>query len=474
MVVGNKMLKKTKIVCTIGPSSDKPEILKQMILAGMNVARLNFSHGAYENHLEKLNLIRNISDELKMPVAILQDLSGPKIRIGVVPGDGFFLQNGSKIILTPGDFPCTPEVLTVSHPRLCEDVMPGDIVLLADGILSLKILSVDGNNVSCEVIHGGILTSHKGVNFPNRSLHVPAVTDKDLQDLKFGIQQDVDYIALSFVRRAEEIIAVRNRIQEAGKSIPIIAKIEKHEAIDNMNEILDAADGIMVARGDLGVELPFNQVPMLQKMLINEANKRGKPVITATQMLRSMVDSSRPTRAEAADVVNAVLDGTDAVMLSEESAMGSFPVESIQTMAALIIAAENNYPYDSYLSKLPKSDEGDATAHATCILAEDIKATAIIPTTQSGKTAMRISRFRPRCPIISLSPSIDVVRRLCLFWGCMPHTMDPIENTDDMIEKSAKRALETELVQKGSTVIITAGHPSFMAGSTNLIKIKKL
>ena len=471
--MNNNMLKKTKIVCTIGPSSGDPEVLKQMILAGMNIARLNFSHGAYENHLSKINIIRNISNELKIPVAILQDLAGPKIRIGVVPGEGFLLQNGSRIILTPGDFPCTPEVLAVSHSRLCEDVMPGDLVLLADGIISLRIISVDGDNVSCEVMHGGIITSHKGVNFPNRSLDVPTLTDKDLKDLKFGIQHGVDYIALSFVRRAEEIIKIRNLIKKLGKNTPIIAKIEKHEAIDNMNEILDAADGIMVARGDLGVELPFNLVPMLQKTLINEANKRGKPVITATQMLRSMVDSTRPTRAEAADVVNAVLDGTDAVMLSEESAMGSFPVQSVQTMTELIMAAENNYPYDSYLSKLPKNGIGDATAYATCVLAEDIKAKAIIPTTLSGKTAMRISRFRPRCPIISLSPSPDVVRRLCLFWGCMPNIMEHIENTDDMIEKSAKCALKTELVQKDSTVIITAGQ-SFTEGATDLIKIKKL
>ena len=471
--MNNSILKKTKIVCTVGPSSEDPAVLKQMILAGMNVARLNFSHGSYENHLNKINIIRNISNELNMPVAILQDLAGPKIRIGIVPGDGFLLQNGSKIILTPGDCPCTPEVLTVSHPRLCEDVMPGDLVLLADGIISLKIVAVDGNNVSCEVIHGGIITSHKGVNFPNRSLNVPAVTDKDLKDLQFGIQHGVDYIALSFVRRAEEIIKIKSLVQKLGKNTPIIAKIEKHEAIDNMNEVLDVADGIMVARGDLGVELPFNQVPILQKTLINEANKRGKPVITATQMLRSMVDSARPTRAEAADVVNAVLDGTDAVMLSEESAMGSFPVQSVRTMAELIITAENNYPYDNYLSKLPKSGMGDATAHATCVLAEDIKAMAIIPTTLSGRTAMRISRFRPRCPIISLSPSPDVVRRLCLFWGCVPIVMDPIENTDDMIEKSAKCALATELVQEGSTVIITAGQ-SFTEGATDLIKIKKL
>ena len=470
----NSILKKTKIVCTIGPASENPEILKQMILAGMNVARLNFSHGTHDDHLDKIKLIRNISSKMNIPIAILQDLAGPKIRIGIVPGDGFLLQKDSKITLTPGDFPCSPEVLTVSHPRLCEDVKPGDIVLLADGIISLKVVAVDGHSVLCEVIHGGIITSHKGVNFPNRSLHVPAVTDKDLKDLQFGLQHDVDYIALSFVRCAEEISRVKDLIKESGKNIPVIAKIEKHEAIDNMNTILDAADGIMVARGDLGVEIPFNQVPILQKMLINEANKRGKPVITATQMLRSMVDSTRPTRAEATDVVNAVLDGTDAVMLSEESAMGSFPVQSVQTMAELVISAEDNYPYDRHLSNLPKNDNADASSHATCVLARDIKAAAIIPTTRSGKTAMRISRFRPKCPIISLSPSSGVARKLCLFWGCMPNVMEPVENTDNMFEKAAECALRTGLVQKGSTVIITAGQPSFTEGSTNLIKIKEL
>lgn len=464
----------TKIVCTIGPASQSPEIIRALVQNGMNVARLNFSHGDHAEHQEKIRIIRMVSGELDQPVAILQDLGGPKIRVGIIPDPGVRLEVGRTFVLTNQPVQGTSERVSVSYPHLPEEVKEGDPILLADGFIELVVKGTTRSEISCEVITGGLLTSHKGLNLPTRSIQAPSLTDKDREDLLFGLENDVDYVALSFVRTAEEIVGVREIIDNRGKDTPIIAKIEKHEAVDHIEEIMEVADGIMVARGDLGVEIPLEEVPVVQKMLIRRANASGKPVITATQMLRSMVDSPRPTRAEATDVANAVLDGTDAVMLSEETAMGGYPVKSVQFMTRIVESAERHFPHDRYLQLAPKKGVSQSVAYAACVLANHLDARAIIAPTQSGQTARHISRFKPRQPIIALSANEDTVRRLTLCWGCLPRLVADPMDTDDMIESAARSALETGLVSRGDLAVITAGHPVGVAGSTNMVRVKRL
>jgi pyruvate kinase len=440
----------------------------------MNVARLNFSHGDHAEHQEKIRIIRMVSGELDQPVAILQDLGGPKIRVGIIPDPGVRLEAGSAFVLTNQDVEGTSERVSVSYPHLPEEVKEGDPILLADGFIELVVRRVNRSEISCEVVTGGLLTSHKGLNLPTRSIQAPSLTDKDREDLLFGLENDVDYVALSFVRTAEEILGVKEIIDNREKDTPVIAKIEKHEAVDNIDGIMEVADGIMVARGDLGVEIPLEEVPVVQKMLIRRANASGKPVITATQMLRSMVDSPRPTRAEATDVANAVLDGTDAVMLSEETAMGGYPVKSVQFMTRIVESAERHFPHDRYLQLAPKKGVSQSVAYAACVLANHLDARAIIAPTQSGQTARHISRFKPRQPIIALSANEDTVRRLTLCWGCLPRLVADPMDTDDMIESAARSALETGLVSRGDLAVITAGHPVGVAGSTNMVRVKRL
>lgn len=470
----SKSITKTKIVCTIGPASESPEVIRKLIQNGMSVARLNFSHGRLSEHEEKIHTIRNVSDELGRPVAILQDLAGPKIRVGDIPDPGVRLEAGETFILTTQNIEGTSERVSVSYPDLCEAVKKGDTILLADGFMELKVVGVGDSEVECEVITGGVLTSHKGINLPTGTIKTPSITEKDQKDLLFGLRNGVDYVALSFVRTASDILKVKKIIQREGKDTPVIAKVEKHEAIKNIEEIMKASDGVMVARGDLGVEIPLEQVPGIQKMLIQRANALGKPVITATQMLGSMVSSPRPTRAEATDVANAVLDGTDAVMLSEETAIGRYPVEAVGFMTRIIESAEKNYPHDRYLRMIPEKDVSDSVAHASCDLMDHLDASAIVAPTQSGKTAEHISRFRPKRLIIALSPNLLTVRRLALFWGCLPRLVTDLRDTDDMIEKAAMAALKTGYVSKGDLVIITAGHPVWVAGTTNMVRVKRL
>jgi pyruvate kinase len=343
-------MKKTKIVCTIGPASGSREVLKALIESGMDVARLNFSHGTYEEHREKVRLIRALSEELDRPVAILQDLRGPKIRVGAIPDPGIRLEPGQKFILTTREIEGSVDGVSVSYPDLARDVKTGDRILLADGLMELVVRDTTDTDIVSEVVIGGDLTSHKGINLPTGTISVAAITEKDREDLRFGLENDVDYVALSFVRRPEDILDLKEMIRTAGKDIPVIAKIEKHEALEHVEEILSAADGVMVARGDLGVEIPLEQVPAIQKMLVEKANALGRPVIIATQMLRSMVSAPRPTRAEATDVANAVLDGADAVMLSEETASGHFPVEAVRFMVRIIENAEEHFPHSRYLA----------------------------------------------------------------------------------------------------------------------------
>jgi pyruvate kinase len=467
-------MRKTKIICTIGPSSESPDIIRQLILSGMNVARLNFSHGDHAEHLRKIKLIRSVSEELNMPIAILQDLCGPKIRVGSVREPGIRLEPGQTFILTGNDVEGDERRASVSYPALPREVKIGDRILLADGMMELSVIAIADNDIICRVIIGGILTSHKGVNLPTGTIRADSLTEKDKADLLFGLEHDVDFVALSFVREARDILNTKQIITAQGKDTPVIAKIEKHEAIDNIDAIIAESDGIMVARGDLGVEIPLENVPGIQKMLVRKACLASKPVIIATQMLRSMVNSQRPTRAEATDVANAVLDGTDAIMLSEETANGDFPVEAVRFMVRIAESAEADFPHDRYLKLVPAKDISESVSHASCVLADHLDAAAIVATTRSGFTAMQISRFRPRPKLIALSPEKRTIRRLSLYWGCIPGFVPEPGNTDEHIEQTVLSAIGTGMVATGDLVVITTGHPLWAAGTTNMMRVKRL
>ncbi|MFO7666680.1 MAG: pyruvate kinase [Desulfobacterales bacterium] len=465
---------KTKIVCTIGPSSESPEVLRELILNGMNVARLNFSHGTHSEHLEKINTIRSISDELGAHVAILQDLCGPKIRVGKVKEPGVRLDPGQTFVLTSSRVEGNKERVSVSYKNLPSDVKPGDRILLADGMMELVVVKTGKNDIFCKVVTGGFLTSNKGINLPTGTIKADAITDKDHRDLLFGLKNNVDYIALSFVRSSKDIIGLKKIIKSEKKNIPVIAKIEKHEALDDIDGIMEATDGIMVARGDLGVEIPLENVPNIQKLLVKKANNMGKPVIIATQMLRSMVSAPRPSRAEANDVANAVLDGTDAVMLSEETASGEYPVHAIQYMRRIAEKAEENFPHERYLRLMPKKDISESVAYASCVLADHLDASAIVATTRSGSTAAHISRFRPKTRIIALSPEKSAVRRLALCWGCLPSLVVELKGKDNMADSSAVSALASGYVSKGDLIVITSGYPEYVEGTTNMMRVVRL
>jgi pyruvate kinase len=468
------MMRRTKIIATIGPASAAPGILEALIAAGMDVARLNFSHGTHREHKTLIRRIRDAARRQGRTVAILQDLAGPKIRVGNLPEPGIILEPGRSFILTTRSETRKEGSVSVTYAELAREVRKGDRLMLADGLMEMVVEDTDGTDITCTVVTGGLLTSHKGINLPSGTIRAPAFTAKDRVDLLFGLDAGVDYVALSFVKSAEEIRGVRELIAERGMRTPIIAKIERHEALKVIDAIVAETDAIMVARGDLGVEIPLEEVPMVQKRLIHMANTAGKPVITATQMLRSMVDSPRPTRAEATDVVNAILDGADAVMLSEETASGRYPVAAVQFMNRLALMAEGNFPHDIFLNKTPRQDIPDSVAHASCILADHLDARAIVAHTQSGLTALNISRFRPRQPIVALTPNKETLRRLALVWGCLPMRIRAARGTDDMIELAARAALDSGAVVPGDLVVMTVGHPVTGAGTTNMLRVKKL
>ncbi len=465
---------KTKIVCTIGPSSESPEIIRELIENGMNVARLNFSHGTHEDHRSKIKTIRAIADELKRPVAVLQDLCGPKIRIGEIEEPGIRLVPGQEFILTSETVPGNEKRVSVSYRDLPSEVKVADRIMLADGAIKLVVMKSFGMDIYCKVINGGVLTSRKGINLPSGTLKTPSITEKDKIDLAFGLENGVDYVALSFVRSASDIQELKALIHGQNCDTPVIAKIEKHEALAQMEAIVVAADGIMVARGDLGVEVPLERVPTIQKQLIRQANICGKPVIIATQMLRSMVDAPRPTRAEATDVANGVLDGADAIMLSEETASGNYPVKALQFMVRIAESAEEQYPHEKYLQLMERDGISKSVAYAACIVGKDLGAAAIVATTRSGLTAKHISAFRPPQKIIALSPDAGTIRRLALHWGCIPCLQELSSDTDEMIENTGFSALKTGEVVTGDLVVITAGRPMWVAGTTNLLWVKKL
>ena len=472
-ITGKKM-RKTKIVCTIGPASESSQTLEAMIQIGMNIARLNFSHGTREEHLRKIQTIRQIADRLKQPVAILQDLSGPKIRVGLMKEGGVELKRGEEFHLTSQVLVGDEKKASITYPSLPSEVKSGDRILLSDGTIELQVLGSDSQNIRCQVIVGGILTSHKGLNFPTGTILAPTFTEKDRQDLLFGIQNGVDLVSLSYVKGASDIEGVKRVLKERSADLPVIAKIERREALENIDEIISISDGIMVARGDLGVETPIEKIPNVQKMLIRKTNASGKPVITATQMLRSMVDHTQPTRAEVTDVVNAIYDGTDAVMLSEETATGGFPIEALQMMAKIAQAAEEEFPFDQFLKRETKGeiDLPQAISHAASLLAEEVKAVAIIIPTESGSTARWVSRLRPRQPILALSRHLSTVRRLNLCWGVYPILVPDWKDTDDMLERSKKIPKELGMASPGDRIVIIAGVPISIRGTTNLIKVE--
>ncbi len=471
-------MRRTKIVCTIGPASGSYKLIEELIKKGMDVARLNFSHGNYEGHLQKIEYIRQASLKTGKTVAILQDLEGPKIRIRKIEKEPIFLKEGSSFILTNRKVIGDEQEVSITFPSLPQKVKQGDYIFLADGTLELKVKETTFTDIICRVIRGGKLSSRKGINIPNISMDISSLTEKDYQDIIFGIKNIVDFIGLSFIRRAEDVLKARKILEENGaEDISIIAKIEKKEAVDNLKEIIEVADGIMIARGDLGVEIPLEDVPFVQKNIIKKCNFVGKPVITATQMLMSMVSGPRPTRAEVTDVANAILDGTDAIMLSEETAVGEYPLEAVETMNRIALKAEKAIDYKKILSERAlsvKPTNPDAISHATCQVALNLKAKAIVTFTFSGSTARMVSRYRPSVPIIAASTQDSTVKKLALSWGVYPFKTEELKDTDDMMNRSRKVALETGLVEEGDKIIITAGIPFRIPGTTNLLKVETL
>jgi len=470
-------MRRTKIIATIGPASDSPDIIRYFIQAGVEVFRLNFSHGDHNYHARVFQIIREISDSLKKPVAILQDLQGPKLRIGILAQDKMMLNQGDEVILKFGEKTDDPAVIPMRERELLSSLRPQASVMLADGLIELKVAEIKDDGVICRVVNGGELESKKGVNIPNITINVPSVTSKDLDDLQFGLKLGVDFIAVSFVRKAADVLQVKNILEAARVNIPVIAKIEKHEAVENLDDIILASDGVMVARGDLGVEIPLEEVPIIQKEIIEKCNRLGKPVITATQMLDSMIRNPRPTRAEVTDVANAIFDGTDAIMLSGETAIGKYPKESVLTMAKIAEYTESQLKYSEILrrrSEFSTNSPTDAIGYATCEIAQRLGAKAIITSTQSGYTARMVAKYRPPQPIIAVTPDANIQRRLLLLWGINPLLTKIYTTTDEMIEASVQASLDAGYIRKGDTIVLTGGIPVGIGGTTNFLKVHQV
>ncbi len=483
--------RRTKIVATIGPASSEPAVLKEMITAGATTLRLNFSHGTHDIHRRCIRLIRQTAMELEVQAAILQDLQGPKIRLGKFAEGPITLQAGDPYILSSEEIPGTQERSWVTYDKLAQEVPEGSTILLDDGRVEMRVEAVDptAGELFCRTIVGGVLSNNKGVNFPGVRLSIRAVTDKDKEDLRFGLNQGVDWVALSFVREPSDVLELRQLMTMMGRRVPIIVKIEKHEAIEQMEEILSISDGVMVARGDLGVELPAEDVPILQKQLIRMSNRFGIPVITATQMLDSMVNSPRPTRAEISDVANAILDGTDAVMLSNETAVGKFPVEAVATMARIAVRTEREAYANPSLRRqeiqppqaVPQPHNGsvsamrimipDAISRAVADIASKLDAAAVMTLTKSGATARNVSKFRPDIPILAVTPDVNIARRLQVVWGVTPLIVLDLPSTRQTFQSALNLAQEEGLLKDGDLVVLTAGTLQGVSGSTDLIKV---
>lgn len=469
-------MRRTKIVCTIGPATSSPEMIEGLISKGMNVARLNFSHGTHEYHKQIITNIREISARINKPVAIMQDLQGPKIRIGKIKDGETLLKEGEIFLITVDDVAGDSKRVSTDFKVLPEHVRKGDRLLLDDGLIELSVISSSKNEIQCRVVAGGILRERKGINIPQVDSGLPSLTEKDVIDLKFGLAEGVDYLAISFVRRAKDVLEFRKLITQQGRELPIIAKIEKSEAIENLDDIVEVSDGLMVARGDLGVEISPERVPLLQKMMIKKCNNAFKPVITATQMLESMVSNPRPTRAETSDVANAILDGSDAIMLSAETAIGKYPLQAVEMMNKIAIETETQ------MLQVPciRDDVNklftvsSAISHATFQTASDLNAKLIITFTQSGSTARMVSHFRPGIPVLAVTPEKTTLRRLSLIWGVEAILIESVNSTDDMIIKAEEAAQRLGLAQEGDLVVITAGVPVGIPGTTNMLKVHRL
>ena len=467
-------LRKTKVICTLGPAVNNEEMIRKLIRAGMDAARFNFSHGDHEEHLQRLNKLKSVRDSMSRPVATILDTKGPEIRIKSFQTKSISLEAGDSFTLTTREVEGTHEIVSVTYPELHTEVAPGQEILIDDGLVALKVERIEGQDICCVVENGGSLSANKSINIPGVQIHLPALTEKDVSDIQFGVENDFDFIAASFVRRAADVQAVREVLDSfGGQEIKIIAKIENQEGVDNIDEILALADGVMVARGDLGVEIPAAKVPLLQKQIIRKGLRQGKVVITATQMLDSMIRNPRPTRAEVSDVANAVFDGTSCVMLSGETANGHYPIEALNAMVGIVEEAEQSIHYWRRFEKrieLSASNIDDAITHSCCLTARDLDAKAILVATSSGHTAQMICRFRPACPVAAMTMHEKVRRQLAISWGIIPFLTGEVTSTDRIFSMCAEVALKERLVQNGDTVVITAGVPLGKSGSTNLIK----
>ena len=468
-------MKKTKIVCTLGPGTEDIHVLEGMLRSGMNVARLNMSHGTLEWHRDMIEKVRRASKDLNIPVAIMIDLKGPEIRTGKLKKQSVELKTGETLTLTTEDVLGDEHILSISYANLPSEVRDGDTILLNDGSVGLEVISTTSNSIKTRVKYGGVITRERGVNVPGVSLNLPAISDMDRDAVKLAVEEDADFIAMSFVRNSSDVVELKKYVRDLGGDIDIIAKIETQKGLENLGEILEVSEGVMVARGDLGVEIALEKVPTAQKYIIQRANAIAKPVITATQMLESMIENPRPTRAEVTDIANAIFDGTDAVMLSGETAKGKYPVECVKTMSTIALEAEQNLtalgvPRIPYIS----GSIEDVISSACVKVAEDLEANAIITSTRSGSTARRVSRYRPEVPIIATTSSEKTFRKLLVVWGVEPIKVEHVTSTDEVISTSIDIAKRKGYIKEGDTVVITAGIPIDTVGTTNMIKVSRV
>ncbi len=472
------MYRKTKIICTIGPSSSGTANLTKLVESGMDVARLNFSHGSHEIHRQSIEDIRSVSQATGKPIAIILDLQGPKIRTGKVLGDRVQLSDGSRFTITTDHLELgNAERVSTSYANLIHDVSPGSTILIDDGYIILTVEELSDNDIHTRVVKGGVLSNHKGIIAPGVKITAPSLSEKDIEDIKFGLANGVDAIALSFVRSERDVLELKTTMKLFGRSVPVIAKIERYEAIDDIEDIIAEADAIMIARGDLGLEMQAEDVPVLQKHIITRCNFFGKPVITATQMLESMIENPRPTRAEASDVANAVIDGTDCVMLSAETSVGDYPVQSVEYMDRIIRKAEEHFRANQRAYDIPKESQhnvADAIGRACCVIAEQVEAAAIVPLTSSGGTARIIAKYRPATPILALTDHEETQRQLTFVWGVYPKLIPPLVETDSLLTTIADIVLATGFAKRGDHVVYSAGTPLNKRVSTNMLKVERL
>lgn len=468
--------RKTKIICTLGPSVDDENVMRQLIEEGMNVARFNFSHGPHDEQRGRLRMLKKLREELNRPVAALLDTKGPEIRLGLFEEGKVILEEGQTFTLTTQDVKGDQTRCSITYKDLPKDVSVGTQILIDDGLIGLEVKDVTDTDITCVVTNGGKISDKKGVNVPNVDLTMPYISQKDYEDIVFGIENDYDFIAASFVRSKEDVMAIREILREKkGEGIKIISKIENMQGVKNIDEIIEVSDGIMVARGDMGVEIPLEDVPVIQKMIIKKATNAGKIVITATQMLDSMMKNPRPTRAEATDVANAIYDGTAAIMLSGETAAGDYPIEAVRTMAKIAVRTEQDINYQARFKQRENDDTADITnaiSHASCMLADDLSAAAIVTVTKSGRTAYMVSKYRPVTPIIGGCLTRKVWRQMNLSWGVLPILLQEKEEVDDLFAHALKEGKNTGLFSKNDTVVLTAGVPLGVSGTTNLVKVQ--